>query len=413
MTRDLLLALLLTLASPDEDTIRIPAFTAYVEPDPGGAKVSADKGVTGWDNPAQRLVWLGRLAAPGKLRVLVVLRLAKDEGSDLKLSVQGQTLLAHAAGGGDEAVAVDLGSVDIAGAGYLTFSLEGVRKSGKTFGQIESLVLTGPPAKGAQFNLLPRRNAASVHLGYAVPKEAAAEWFYNELTVRTDPLWSYYMACGFSRGYFGIQVNSPTERRIIFSVWDSGNEGVDRAKVKPEDRVQLLAKGDGVSAGDFGNEGTGGHSHLVYPWKKDETYRFLVRAQPDGAATIYSGYFFFPEKKAWGLIAGFRAPKDGKSLRGLYSFNENFAGQNGQLRRLAEFGNAWVRSADGRWLELLEARFSHDATGGKDRFDYAAGVTDGRFYLSNGGGVAGSLKKGDRFERPATGKAPVEELPGK
>ncbi|HVR83036.1 MAG TPA: DUF3472 domain-containing protein [Planctomycetota bacterium] len=369
--------------------------------------------MTGWEDPAQHLLWLGRLTHPGKLLVSVIVRLPRNESSDLKLSVQGQTLAAHATGGGDLPLRVELGSVDIVGSGYQAFLLEGVKKTGKTFGQIESLLLSGPAAKDSQFNLLPRRNAASVHLGYAIPKGAEAEWFYNELTVRTDPLWSYYMACGFSRGYFGIQVNSPTERRILFSIWDSGNEGVDRAKVRPEDRVQLLAKGDGVWAGDFGNEGTGGHSHLIYPWKKDETYRFLVRAQPEGAATTYTGYFFFPEKKAWGLIASFRAPKDGKHLRGLYSFNENFAGQNGQLRRLAEFGPGWIRSTQDRWLELLEARFSHDPTGAKDRFDYAAGVSGGHFYLSSGGGVAEPVQKEDRFERPATRMPPDDALPGK
>jgi hypothetical protein len=407
----MLLGILLLFAALTDDTLRVPAFTAYVEPDPAGARVSAEKGVSGWEQPAQRLYWLGRLGAPGTLRVTLLLRLPPGESADLKLSVRGHSLAAHVEGG-DDALRVELGSVEIAEAGYAGFSLEGVKKSGRSFGQIEALVLGGPPVQGAQFNLLPRRNAASVHLGYPIPGDAAAEWFYTELCVRTDPLWSYYMACGFSRGYFGIQVNSPTERRIIFSVWDSGNEGVDRAKVKPEDRVQLLAKGEGVSAGDFGNEGTGGHSHLVYPWKKDETYRFLVRAQPEGGATTYSGYFYFPEKGVWGLIASFRAPKDGKPLRGLYSFNENFAGQNGQLRRLAEFGNGWIRGADGRWRELLEVRFSHDATGAKDRFDYGAGRVGAGFYLSNGGGVAEAVKKGDRFERPAGGKIPVDELPG-
>ena len=46
------------------------------------------------------------------------------------------------------------------------------------------------------------------------------------------PLWTYFEACGWHRGYFGMQVNSPTERRIIFSVWDSGREAVDRGKVE-------------------------------------------------------------------------------------------------------------------------------------------------------------------------------------
>src|SRR5262249_5642640 len=145
-------------------------------------------------------------------------------------------------------------------------------------------------------------------------------------------------------------------------------------------RVRLLAKGEGVTASDFGNEGTGGHSHLVYPWKKDQTYRFLVSAKPEGTDTIYSGYFYFPEKRSWGLIASFRAPKDGGCLQGLYSFNENFAGANGQLRRLAEFGNQWVKTTNGEWLELHTAKFTHDPTGREDRTDYGAGVNHDRFY---------------------------------
>jgi hypothetical protein len=186
---------------------------------------------------------------------------------------------------------------------------------------------------------------------------------------------------------------------------------MDRSKVSAEDRVQLLAKGDNVFADSFGNEGTGGHSHLVYPWKKGTTYRFLVTAKPDGTHTIYSGYFYFPDKKSWGLIARFRAPKDGTTLHGLYSFNENFGGANGQQRRLAEFGNQWVRTEDGQWLELLEARFTHDPTGKASRKDYGAGVTHGRFYLSNGGFIAGAVQYGDTFHRPATHKPPTDVTP--
>ena len=214
------------------------------------------------------------------------------------------------------------------------------------------------------------------------------------------------MACGFKRGYFGIQVNSPTERRIIFSVWDSGNEAVDRNKVGAENRVQLLGKGKNVVADSFGNEGTGGHSHLVYNWKKGTPYRFLVSAQPEGTTTIYSGYFYFPETKKWELIARFRAPKDGEYLRGLYSFNENFVGNNGHLQRLAEFGNQWIKTERGEWIELTKAKFSHDVTGRGDRKDYIGGVTKGRFYLSNGGFIGENVKAGDIFERLATNKPP-------
>jgi hypothetical protein len=297
--------------------------------------------------------------------------------------------------------------VAIPAPGYYRFALEGVSKEGKTFGEPQALLLSGPAAKDAQFNLKPSRCAPSVHLWYPVPNDTRVEWFYNEVTVKTDLLWSYYMACGFRRGYFGIQVNSPTERRIIFSVWDSGEEPVDRRKVAAEDRVQLVAKGEGVFSDSFGNEGTGGHSHLVYPWKTGKTYRFMVSARPTGTQTVYSGYFYFPEKQRWGLIASFRAPKDGGYLHGLYSFNEDFNGANGQQQRLAEFGNQWIKTADGKWLPLTTARFTHTRDGYTDRPDRGAGVTQGRFYLSNGGFVpAPPIRYGDELHRTASGKLP-------
>ena len=65
------------------------------------------------------------------------------------------------------------------------------------------------------------RRGPSVHLNYPIPDGVNAEWFYNEVTVPkgNDVVGSYYMATGFGEGYFGMQVNSPTERRILFSVW--------------------------------------------------------------------------------------------------------------------------------------------------------------------------------------------------
>jgi len=107
-----------------------------------------------------------------------------------------------------------------------------------------------------------------VHLSYDVPKDMAVEWFYNEVTVPVgeDLQGSYFMADGFGQGYFGMQVNSPTERHILFSVWSPFQ--TDDPKAIPDSlRIVLLAKGDGVHAGAFGNEGSGGQSYLNYIWK--------------------------------------------------------------------------------------------------------------------------------------------------
>ena len=95
-----------------------------------------------------------------------------------------------------------------------------------------------------------------------------AEWFYNEITVPAgnDVIGSYFMADGFKEGYFGMQVNSPTERHILFSVW-SPFQTDDPASIPEDKKIILLKKGANVHAGEFGNEGSGGQSYLNYNWK--------------------------------------------------------------------------------------------------------------------------------------------------
>jgi len=392
--------------------LRVPAFTAYGDPNPDALHVSTKRGIVEWNDPAEKVVWFGDFKTTGHLDCALVLRLTKDATSKLQLTVGGQSR-EFTVTGTDEVQTVNCGEFTIAKAGYVRIELASLNARGQPAGDLEGLVLDGPAAVDAHFNLDPRRNAASVHLVYPVPKDTEVAWFYNEVIGVEDPVATYYMACGFSRGYFGMQVNSPTERRIIFSIWDSGagSNANDRKGVAEEDRVQTLAKGEGVEASVFGGEGTGGHSHLVYPWKTGETQRFVVTAQAGGTHTDYTGYWFHPEKKAWMLIASFRAPKDGKLLRGLYSFSENFGGNNGHLLRKALFGPQWIRTPAGEWLEIVEASFSHDGTGKEARLDRFMGVENGRFFLSHGGFVEGFTKYGEKFTRPAAAKPPEIVLP--
>ncbi len=401
--------LLLILALTARAELSVPAATAYLDPDANGARVSKT-GITGWTNPQNTVSWFGEIKTPGKLDATLILRLPKDAVSKLRLAVGGQSREVSATGTG-EPLTVKFGDFTIAQPGYVRFQLTSLNAAGKPAGDLDALVLDGPAIADAHFNLDPRRNAASVHLSYATPKDTQVALFYNEMTGVEDPVATYYMACGFSRGYFGMQVNSKTERRIIFSIWDSGNEGVDRSKVAEENRVKLLAKGEGVVASDFGNEGTGGHSHLIYPWKTGGVQRFAVTAKAEGEHTDYTGWWFHPEQKKWTLIASFRAPRDGKWLRGLYSFSENFGGSNGHIVRKALYGPAWLRSADGKWQEITEASFSHDGTGKANRFDRFMGVEGGRFFLSHGGFVPGFTKFGEKFTRPATGMPPNVDFP--
>jgi len=399
------LALSLSIARAE---IRVPAFTAYLSPDANGASVTKDHGITGWKNSALTVLWIGEFKSTGKIRASVSLILPKGKTSKLQLNIGGEKHEALAKGDAG-AVNVLFGEYNIAKAGYVRFELSSLNGKNDA-GNIESLVLEGAPADEAHFNLDPRRNAASVHLAYPTEKDAPITGFYNEVIGVEDPVATYYMACGFARGYFGMQVNSTQERRIIFSIWDaaSGQSAKDRSTVSLENQTQLLAKGDGVEASVFGNEGTGGHSHLIYNWKTGSTQRFYVTAKPEGTHTDYSGFWYHPEKQKWMLIASFRAPQDGKYLRGLYSFSENFNGNNGQLQRKALYGPQWLRLSNDQWQEQLVATFSHDGTGKANRLDRFMGVENGRFFLSQGGFVPGFTKYGEPFTRPASGKAPSD-----
>ena len=390
----------------------IPGNTGYAIP----AETYRDSLFTGdnvlqnWINTKQQVKYFFHVSNPGTLQIKINAKNAFS-GSIINLSIIGK----------DFKVAIpksitykllNVGSLSIKDTGFYQISISGTKQTINTIADIQSIELWGNAAKGIHANLKPRRNAASVHLKYPLEDSIKANTFYNEITVPigADIVHSYYMACGFSRGYFGIQVNSESERRIIFSVWDAGKEAIDRNKVADSNKVQLLAKGENVFADGFGNEGTGGHSHLVYNWKAGEKYQLMITALPDSASTstIYTGYFFMPELQKWKLIASFKAPQDGESLRKLYSFNENFVGVNGQLERKALFGNQWIQQESGRWMELTKANFSYDATGkARDRIDYGGGVENGQFYLRNGGFKESNVQLGDLFERAAAKQRPV------
>ncbi len=398
-------------AAQSTDKIVIPAYTAYAEPDETGVEVDENKGIINWQSSDVVLKCFFNLVSAGKLKI--ALNVNNSEECTINTTVNGADFkLKIGKASGEQTI--EVGTVEIASPGYYSITLSGVSKKGEVFPHVNSFILSGEAATGVHFNKQSRRNAASVHLRYPFANDVKAEWFYNEVTVPEgfDPVHTFYMANGFKRGYFGIQVNSKTERRVIFSVWDSGNEAEDRNQVGDENKVKLLNKGEGVVAGDFGNEGTGGHSHWVYNWQTGGTYRFLLRANPEESATVYTAWFYLNDKKEWKLIASFLAPKDGNYLKNLHSFTENFWGANGQKMRKAYYGPQWIKNADGEWTELVNSVFTHDPTGKEERKDNGAGVDNGRFYMFTGGFVQGTAKYGDTFSRPATNRKPEIELPG-
>src|SRR5581483_9918962 len=87
------------------------------------------------------------------------------------------------------------------------------------------------------------RAARSVHLRYEAPE---ATVFYNELRVEESVPGSYFMACGFKQGYFGIQELGPGRKKVVlFSVWDPGTQN-DPNKVSADQRVEEIYRASDV-----------------------------------------------------------------------------------------------------------------------------------------------------------------------
>ena len=315
---------------------------------------------------------------------------------------------------GSEYTIVPVGNFTIKSLIYHHLAIKGVSKTGAYFPNIEAIVLSGEAAKNLKYNESQYRGAASVHLRYPVPGDSAVKWFYSEVMVPMEvehSINAYYETNGFNSGYMGIQINSLTERRFIFSIWSLFNTN-DPKEIPALYAVNLKQKGDGVFTGEFGNEGSGGHSHLVYPWQVNKTYRLLsgIKAMA-GDSTTYIGYFATPDDGyKWHLISEWTQNKTDtkRGFRGLYSFVENF-GDNGNDYFRAYYSNQWICTPAGNWVALDKASFTTTANPKKhQRYDYGAGVEGDKFYLFTGGfKQVNNIAPGDFISKPANTKPPV------
>ena len=372
----------------------------------GATETITSNGLSNWTSPSTvTSIWF-RMAQAGSATIGLDASLSGSKSSTVRVTVNGTPYTLTLSKGAKKTYTV--GTLDLP-AGYIKVDLQGVSKDGSYFGDVAGLTVdTAAPVNYANdaANYYWSRRGPSVHLGFSVP--ANTEYFYSELSVPVgqDAIGSYYMANGFNGGYFGIQVNSPSERRVLFSIWDADNGA----------KTTLVGKGAGVVDNGFGGEGTGGQSYLLYNWVAGNTYRFVTRVRPDGAgATDFSAWFFAPETGTWRYIATWKRPATTTYHAGVYSFLENFLDTRGYLGRLAEYGNQWARSTSGTWSEITGARFTGDATAANaQRMDYAGGLRGNGFYLRNGGFFSDYVPINQNFTRPALGAAPgvdVNTLP--
>ena len=376
----------------------------------GEAEISGRNGLVKWSSDQEVVSVYFRAQKAGKLTLKLK---AKNDAGKSKIAVDalGKKAIVNV-----ESTALSETapfSINVTSPGYVQVNLKGLSKSGSNFANVTELLVSGEAAsEGLLFSNDPEyyywsRRGPSCHLNYTVPTEGNVSYYYNEVTVPQgeDKIGSYFMANGFGEGYFGIQVNSETERRILFSVWSPFHTD-DPKSIPEEQKIHLLKKGKDVHSGEFGNEGSGGQSYRKYFWKAGVTYKFLLKGVPDGKGnTDYTAWFFVPEEHAWNLIASFKRPQTNTYLKRFHSFLENFSPNQGYLGRKVEFGNQWVY--DGQWKAVQEASFSVDNTyRANQRIDAIGGITKNGYFLRNGGFFNDVVKPGSRFEFQHKNNAP-------
>ena len=406
--------------APDNYSYRIPigenSWVSHDQQTDGG--IIKKEGIRNWDG-TKPIKTFFRTNYAGELNLGLNLK-ASSKNAKIKISLAGKSHEIKLENTDFQDVFVGNFQIEKEGYQEITIAIVG-GKEGQIV-EINELLLVGPATQGevdfVRDNFHFGRRGPSVHLRYPIQEESKKTlYFYNEIEVPEDEdvIGSYYMANGFAHGYFGIQVNSESERRILFSVW-SPFDTQDPSEIPEDQKIVLLKKGEGVITGEFGNEGSGGQSFKRYMWKAGTTYKFLLKGEPTGNGhTDYTAYFYAPEKGEWELIASFRRPKSGNYLGNLYSFLENFVPATGDVSRQAHYKNQWIYDQDAGWIELKKAIFTADATANqKDRLDYAGGEVNGGYFLKNCGFFDNLTAVDSEFQREATEQAPeidFESLP--
>ncbi|OXB10852.1 nematoblast specific protein [Flavobacterium plurextorum] len=398
------------------------AGNAYSSKHVDESNTITDNGIENWTNSDEYFTAYFRVSKPGTFQITIEESVQVFGKSELEFSINNEAKRVKFTA---SKKAVTAGTWKINQEGYVAVKIKGISKTGDRFPSINRLTISSDDYD-AKIAFVPNnegnfyhwgRRGPSVHLNYQVPENTNAKWYYNELTVpeNEDKIGSYFMANGFGEGYFGIQVNSASERRVLFSVWSPFTTD-DPASIPESHKIKMLKKGENVHTGEFGNEGSGGQSYLKYNWKAGTTYKFLLQGFPlNNNTTTYTAYFYAPEQGKWLLIASFNRPQTNTYLKRFHSFLENFVPEQGDFSRKVLFNNQWICDEKGVWSEINSARFTTDNTGAKEyRMDFAGGLDANSFYLKNGGFFNNYTTPKTIFSRPLTNKKPeinFEALP--
>ena len=376
------------------------------------AALITDNGIAHWKKPATKIRTYFRVDKLGEINIGLKAKVLSGK-STVKVTFNGESKVIEITDSSFKNLFA--GTFTVTQKGYHFVEIQGITKEAIEFAEVSHIVIGGSATKGDLYyvkdDVYWGRRGPSVHLSYQKPDTVGdVVWFYNEVTVPegNDVVNSYFMANGFGEGYFGMQVNSATERRILFSVWSAYSTD-DPNQIPDDYKVEKLAAGTSVTVQNFGNEGSGKQSIKLFNWKAGATYKFLLKAVPSqNNSTDYTAYFYAPETGEWELIASLRRPKTTTYLTRPHSFLENFSPSMGDKTRKVSFTNQWIYDVNGTWHELVKAKFTADATARKDaRLDYDGGLTDTGFFLKNCGFFSDNEIIDSFHTRTSTSIAPV------
>lgn len=377
-------------------TDTIPLSNAYGVPNEDNINI-ADDGTHNWTSNKDTARVYATFNKTGALNISILAK-APAGNCTVLIEIDDKILTVQVPQNANYKV-IPAGSINISNPGIKAIQIIGKKQNGGYFPDMRSLLISGQASIGAWYNKSAYRTCASVHDGYNIPSGDTAAWFYNEINVHpgSDIVNTFFMANGFYDGYFGIQVNSPTERRIIFSIWsdyDTNNPN----EVPSAYAVTLVAKGAMVTTEEtFGNEGTGRHSIAVYPWVTGTTYKFLVHSVPDANGITYSGFIFLNNK--WNLVAKYYKPIGNANMDGLYSFIEDFGvGLNSYKQRSMTMQNQYIVTPHGKWVQLTGAYFTtttHDDN--FSRTDYGNAINGAGYNMFTGGFVPQTATDNQNF----------------
>jgi hypothetical protein len=229
-----------------------------------------------------------------------------------------------------------------------------------------------------------------------------ADLYYGEMIVQKTTDGSFFMACGWDDGVFGLQQYVGEEQRsVVFAVWNGGEQ--DEAAAKAAGPVQILDWNPGGKTNVYGGDKLGAQYMRQIHWRVGETNRFAIDAVRSGKMTTYSAWLDRAAAGNWEKIATVRGFSGGKWMRGYNSFVEDFRRdfKSPNETRRARLNNFWIHQFRGSWVPVSEAVFITSVSRYEAADKVDVGDEEGGFFMATGGDTVKHHKVGDHIWLPS------------